>query len=368
MTDGQGLAARRKIVSVVLRIPVSILLLHFVATVVQTVFADLLLRKPESFERLRTLANPRILYSDPAADISPFYHLYWVPFVAFAILTFVAPSRRVPAYLGAIAGYLFGWATFAPTTVLHDFAFWPWVIRVVAIAAAAGLTFTLFEPALEVVEVWLSRPRRFVMAALAAGAVGAVFAYPVAADYVDGRVAFRVDRQHLASTYRAIVLYEADHDGEAPKSLPNLVPGYLDERQLQSPKDSRPRRNPDGYPADLYVFRKREYAHYAPFRVSYAYARSFERTLVSERSWEEIRADPDFGLLANEQHCYLRDPSQHSMPGALTPISPSTLEDHGDPTDAGPVMRVMMDGSLRVLQKDAYGVGDIPERLFYSWY
>lgn len=366
--NGRWGVSRRRAVSLALRIPISVILLEFVTTVVQTVFADLLLRRPESHETLIGLANPNLIYIDPHGMGWEVARLYWVPSATFALICVVLPKWRLSAFLGALAGYLFGWYFFAETYFTSPLIFWPWTYRVVAIASAATLTFTLFEPILEVCEVWLSRPRQFVLLAFGAGAVGAALAYPAAVDYVDDRVAFRIDRQHLADTYRAIVLYETDHDGEAPKSLPDLVPHYLADRQLQSPKDARPGGNPDGYPADLYVFRRREYAHYVPFRVSYAYARSFERALIVGTSWEELRSKPDYGLLANLQHCTPASPPLERRLSLFAPITPDIMKDHGPATERGPYMRITMDGSLHVLQKKAFGVGDIPERLFYSWY
>lgn len=327
--------------------------------VVQTVFADLLVRAPEPYEHLSILANPRVVFLIPDAGFANRPELYWVPFAAFAILCAFVPTRwRLPAFAGALVGYLAGWSFFASTITSSSAIWWAWAYRVVAIGVASGLTFTLFEPIVEVCEAWLARPRQFAFVAVATGAVGVVFAYPVAAEYIDGRLAFRIDREHMMATYRAIVLYEVDYDGQAPKSLPDLVPTHLAAGMLNSPVDPRPKHLAEGYPADLFVLRRREYARYVPFRVSYAYARSFERTLIAEQTWEEIRARKDFGLLANTQHTFLE--SKHR------PMDYVLHKDHGFPTDKGPMMRVTMDGSLLVLQKTSLWLGATPEGLFYS--
>lgn len=342
-----------------LRVPVSVFALAFVAVVVQTVFSDLLLRAPQPYEHLSTLANPRVVTFAASAGSANRPDLCWVPFAAFAILCTFVPARwRLPAFAGALIGYLAGWSFFS-SVITHGSAFWlPWAYRVVAIGVASGLTFTLFEPIVEVCETWLARPRQFAFVAVATGAVGVVFAYPVAAEYIDGRLAFRIDREHMMATYRAIVLYEADYDGQAPKSLPDLVPTHLAAGMLNSPVDPRPKHLAEGYPADLFVFRRREYARYVPFRVSYAYARSFERTLIAEQTWEEIRARKDFGLLVNTQHTFLESKYRSK--------DYDLHKDHGFPTDKGPIMRVTMDGSLLVLQKTFEWVGSTPEGLFYS--
>lgn len=158
---------------------------------------------------------------------------------------------------------------------------------------------------------------------------------------------------HLRQVYLSWQLYE-DAEGDAPASLVQLAPTGLPPAVLRAPRD--PVRAPvfgrTDFPADLFVD---ESPRRSPFRISYAYLRSFEGRFTGH-SWADLRAESTVGVLASTWGQRGNGCDHYGLP----------VSEHGPVTDSGTLVRIRMDGSLQQLEvpRNGCGVGGSYEELF----
>lgn len=104
--------------------------------------------------------------------------------------------------------------------------------------------------------------------------------------------------------YLAVNLYEADHDLEAPTSLPLLLGRYAPSDFLTSPGDERRKLTDSDWPANPWVMienidtpARREAR--TPSINSYLYLKSFEDRFPAGRSYRDYRNEPQLGMIAS---------------------------------------------------------------------
>jgi len=288
------------------------------------------------------LSNPTMLVA-VARHTETYYVpvLATYPLVGFTLAMLVPIRRRLVAWAGALAGYLAGW--WAAVFWFGRGAEVPlgvWGAKVGLVALCAMVIVSGFESGLVLLDRVLARPKITRVWVPALVVIATVIAYSNISEYVGERLDMRTDRSQMRRVYRALIMYELDYDGQSATSLVDVAPTYIEPQELSSPADSRPVPKLGLYPANLYVFKGPGSERMVPTRISYAYARAFEPQFKWLVPWPDYQDCPEGAVLTNTQYRYSRRP----------PVGTPTPAIHGAYTDRGPLMRIMNDGSLRVLE------------------
>lgn len=181
-------------------------------------------------------------------------------------------------------------------------------------------------------------------------AILAALLFPVFAQAKDS--SYRTEEiSAMRQIYLAWQIYE-DTVGDAPRSLGDMSVSTVPSELLRAHRDPI-RSTPSGdFPADLFV---QESRRRSPYRISYAYLRSFEGRFTGH-TWQTLRSEPSVGLLC----------STWSLRSEGCSYQGATSE-HGPVTNQGVLVRIKMDGSMKSVplpSPRACGVGGSYEELF----
>lgn len=159
-----------------------------------------------------------------------------------------------------------------------------------------------------------------------------------------GKAKETVSVSNMRQLYSAVILYEDDHDGNAPRTLPRAFQYARSKEIFRCPGDTVQEPLFRDYPADVIVRGAPRPPNgggeRSSYRVSYAYLRTNPPYLRDESVWwAAMRERPQTGMIASPW--FGKRYKSYRETG---------LED-GDMLIDGPVLRIDMDGSLFRLPK-----------------
>ncbi|BBO24510.1 MAG: hypothetical protein AMXMBFR19_10680 [Chthonomonadaceae bacterium] len=170
------------------------------------------------------------------------------------------------------------------------------------------------------------------------------------------------DISNMRQIYLAVTMYEADNAEDSPLTLVEVEP-YVGSRDLFASNNDR-WRTPMGNglwsatPLIPCIF------WYSPFKISFAYLRTFPPYNEDVSTWKPKRADAKVGMLASP---YSGDVGSHGARDAYL-CGDLGKEPSGSigPVMEGPILRINMDGSFFRLPKNRNPMIGNPDDLFFN--